>query len=139
MMGVSVADWSLAVIAVAVAAAVAALVPALLQIRRTAMRAEAVLARVDGALPSLVRDLDGLIKQLSRTTDTVANLAASVERLEKLSTSAVRSVDGVLETIGHAARDVVLPSLASVAGFVSVLREGMEWVRPRRDRRRDGE
>jgi len=139
MTGVSVADWSLAVIALAFAAAVIALVPALLQIRRTAMRAEAVLASVDGALPGLVRDLEALIKQLNRTTDTVASLAASVERLEKLSTSAVRRVEGVLETIGHAARDVLLPSLASVAGLVSVLREGVELVRPRKDRRRDGE
>jgi len=139
MTGGSVADWSLAVIALAFAAAVIALVPALLQIRRTARRAEAVLASVDGALPSLVSDLEGLIKQLNRTTDTVANLAASVERLEKLSTSAVRRVDGVLDAVGHAARDLVLPSLASVAGLVSVLREGVELVRPRRDRRRDGE
>jgi uncharacterized protein YoxC len=136
---VSVADLSLAVIALAFAAAVIALVLALLQIRRTAMRAEAVLASVDGALPTLMKDLDGLIKQLNRTTDTVASLAASVERLEQMSTSAVRRVDGVLDTIGRTARDVLLPSLASVAGVVSVLREGVEWVRPRRDRRRDGE
>jgi uncharacterized protein YoxC len=139
MVGVTVADLSLAVIALACVVAVIALVPVLLQLRRTAMRAEAVLARVDVALPSVLRDLEALIKQLARATDTVSGLAASVERLEKLSTTAVHSMNGVLETVGRAARDVILPSLASVAGVVSMLREGVDWVRPRRDRRRDGE
>ncbi|HXX37501.1 MAG TPA: DUF948 domain-containing protein [bacterium] len=135
MAGISMAEVSLAVIALAFAVAVAALVPALLQLRRTARQGEAVLESVHAALPELLAELEDLVRKLNRATDTVASLAASVERLERLSSSTVRIVDGALEKVGH----MVMPSLANIAGLVSVLREGMEWARPRRDRRRDGE
>ncbi len=138
MTGVSVSDLSLAVIALAVAIAVVALVPVLVQLRRTAARAEVLLTSVEGALPGLLADLEGLVERLNRTTDTVGNLAAAVERLERLCSSTVRAADGVLERVGHATRDVVVPSLANIVGLVSALREGLEWARPRRDRRRDG-
>src|SRR5579875_889490 len=74
MTGVSVSDLSLAVIALAVAIAVVALVPVLVQLRRTAARAEVLLTSVEGALPGLLADLEGLVERLNRTTDTVGNL-----------------------------------------------------------------
>jgi uncharacterized protein YoxC len=124
MTGVSVSDLSLALIALAVAIAAVALVPVLVQLRRTAARAEVLLTSVEGALPGLLADLEELVERLNRTTDTIGNLAAAV--------------DGVFERVGHATRDVVVPSLANIVGLVSALREGLEWALPRRDRRRDG-
>jgi len=131
----SVTEVALLVIAAAFVVAVAALVPVLIHLRRVAVRAEVVLA----AVPGVLADLDVLIARLNRTTDTIGNVAASVERLDRLAKGAVETAEGVLETFRVVARDVVVPSIASVAGLVSAVREAVDWMRPRRKTGRDGE
>ena len=134
MPSVSVVDVSLVVIAAAFVVAVAALVPVLIQLRRTAIRAETALQ----AVPGVLADLDVLIARLNKTTETVGSVAASVERLDGLAKSAVETAEGVLETFRVVARDVVVPSIASVAGLMSAVREGVTFGRVKRDTGRDG-
>jgi len=118
----SITEISLAVIAAATLLSVIALVPVLIQVRRTAARAERILASVDGSLPGLLTDLSALIRKLDRTADTVQDIAALMERVGRFAESA---------------GDVIMPSVARAVGVLSALREGMQWVRPRRDKGRD--
>lgn len=131
-----VVEVSLAVIAVAIAVGTIFLVPALIDVRRAAARAAHTFEVLDAALPTLLTELTEAAGTLNRTADTVGSLAASIERLERVSRAAARVLGVTLEVLGQTTR-VALPSLANVAGVLSAVREGIEWVRPRRDRRRD--
>ncbi len=135
----SIAEVSLAVIAAATLISVIALVPVLIQVRRTAARAEQVLASVDGTLPGLLTDLRTLVQKVDGTADTLRDLAASMDRLGRFVETAAHTVEGMHDAARQVAQDVVIPSVARAAGLLAVLREGMQWVRPRRDRGRDEE
>lgn len=123
-------EWSLAVIAAAFVVAVLFLVPALWQVRRTARQAERVLAEINGTLPGLLNDLRDMIQRLGSTAETLQALAAAMDRLGHLAGAVGQAAEHV--------RDVVVPSVSSVAGVFAVLREGMQWMRPSRNRGRDG-
>src|SRR5579884_1917767 len=99
-------EISLAVIAAAAAVATGALVPALVQVRRTAARAEEVLRAVGETLPGLLRDTRALV--------------------------------GMRDVALQVAREMVVPSMANAAGLLAILRDTMQWLRPRRDNRREG-
>lgn len=130
----SIAEISLAVIAAATLVSVIALVPVLIQVRRTAARAEQVLASVDGTLPGLLTDLRALVRKIDATADTLRDLAESVDRLGRYAETAVHTFEGMGETARRMARDVIMPSVARAAGLLAAVREGMQWVRPRREK-----
>lgn len=132
----SIAELSLALIAAAFVIAVVALVPVLVQVRRTASRAERLLTSVDGQLPGLIQDVRALIFKLDRTTDPVRDLAKSLERFEKFINTAVDTMEKTRDTARQMTRDYILPSMANAAGVLALIREGAELIRPRRERGR---
>lgn len=135
----SIPDISLAVIAAAAVAAVIALVPALVQVRRTAARAEELLTGVAGTLPALLSETQALVHKLDGVADTLQDVAASASRLDRFATTATRTVEGVRDVALQVAREMLLPSVSNAAGILAVVREGMQWFRLRRDNRgRDG-
>lgn len=132
----SIAELSLALIAAAFVIAVAALVPLLVQVRRTASRAERLLTSVDGQLPGLIQDVRALIFKLDRSVDPVRDLAKSLERFEKFINTAVDTMEKTRDTARQMTRDYILPSMANAAGVLALIREGAELIRPRRERGR---
>lgn len=133
----SIAEVSLAVIAVAIVVAVVALIPVLVQIRRTARQAEDVLQSVNGTLPALLSDVRTILAALGPTAETLRDVAASVERVDRLVDSAARTVESVRDSARQMAEEVIMPSMATAAGVFAALREGIQWIRPRSDRGRD--
>ncbi|HEV2439704.1 MAG TPA: DUF948 domain-containing protein [bacterium] len=129
-------DVSLAVIAAASVVAVLVAIPVLLQIRRTAARAESLLAQVEGTLPALLAELREATAKAERTMDAMDGLAESMERMDRLTAAAARSLELAGAVLRHMAADVVAPSVANAAGLLAVLREGIQWVWPRGERRR---
>ncbi len=126
----NIAEWSLAVIAGAFVIAVIALVPALWQVRRTARQAEKVLAGIHGTLPGLLTDLHGVVRKLGGAADTLNDLASALDRLSHLAATAGQTMEHV--------REMIVPSVASAAGLFAALREGVQWMRPSRNKGRDG-
>ncbi len=126
----NVAEWSLAVIAAAFVVAVLFLVPALWQVRRTARQAEQTLAGINDTLPDLLRDLRDVVQKLGGAADTLQDLAAAMDRLGHLAGAMGQAVEHV--------REVIMPSVSSAAGVFAALRESMQWMRPSRNRGRDG-
>jgi uncharacterized protein YoxC len=129
-------DVSLAVIAAASVVAVLVAIPVLLQIRRTAARAESLLAQVEETLPALLAELREATARAQRTMDAMDGLAESMERMDRLTAAAARSLELAGAVLRHMAADVVAPSVANAAGLLAVLREGIQWVWPRGERRR---
>ncbi len=125
----NVAEWSLGVIAAAFVVAVLFLIPALWQVRRTARQAERVLAGINDILPGLLGDLRDVVRKLGGAADTLQDVAAAMDRLGRLAGEAAQAVEHV--------RDVIMPSVTSAAGVFAALREGMQWMRPSRNRGRD--
>lgn len=133
---ISIAELSLAVIAVAFAVAVIALVPVLVQVRRTASRAERLLTSADGQLPGLIQDVRAMVFKIDRTTDAVRDLAKSLERFERFVNTAVDTVEKTRDTARQMAREFIVPSMANAAGVLALIREGAELIRPKRERGR---
>jgi len=138
MPSAAIAAASLAVIAIAVLVALLYLVPALIEARRAAARITRTIDTLDAALPGLLAELTDAVATMNKTAETAVALAGSIERLNRLSATTARVVAGVLGAIEQTGRGMLVPSLANVAGVLSVVREGMEMVRSRRDRRRNG-
>jgi hypothetical protein len=132
----SIGDISLAVIAAASIAALAVSIPALLQVRRTAARAEALLGRVEDTLPALIGELRSAAAKAERTMDTMSGIADAVERMDRLTAATARTLELAGGLMRYMAADVVGPSVANAAGLLGVLREGIQYVWPRRGRRR---
>jgi uncharacterized protein YoxC len=132
----SIAELSLAVIAAAFVIAVIALVPVLIQLRRTAMRAERLLTSVDGQIPGLIQDVRAVIFKIDRTTDSAQDFAKSLERVERFLNTAVDTVEKTRDTARQMAREYLMPSMANAAGVLALIREGAELIRPKRERGR---
>ena len=103
---ISIAELSLAVIAVAFAIAVIVLLPVLVQVRRTASRAERLLTSVDGQLPGLIQDVRAMVFKIDRTTDSLRDLSKSLERFERFVNTAVDTVEKTRDTARQMARAV---------------------------------
>ena len=129
----SIADVSLAVIAAASIVAVLASLPALAQVRRTAARAESVLSQIENTLPALIAELREATARMERTMDAVGGLTETVERMDRLTAAATRAI----EVAGAAMRRAAAPSVANAAGLLAAVREGIQLVWPRRERRVD--
>ena len=131
----SIAELSLAVLAAASVVAVLVSLPVLAQIRRTAARAESLLEQVEGTLPALISELREATAKAERTMDAMHGLAGTIERLDRLTAATVRTMELASAAMRYVAWDVVGPSVASAAGVLGVLREGIQYLWPRRERR----
>ncbi|MHB8733498.1 MAG: hypothetical protein ACYDAB_17185 [bacterium] len=132
----SIADLSLAVIAAASVVAVLVAVPVLVQLRRTAARAESLLSQVERTLPALIAELREATAKAERTIDAMGGLAETIERMDRLTTATARTVELAGAAMRYMAADVLGPSVANAAGLLTVLREGIQYLWPRRQRRR---
>lgn len=131
----AVAEVSLAVIAAAAIVTALVAVPALVQVRRTAARAESLLRQVESTLPALIAELREATADAERTIVAMGGLAETVERMDRLTTAATRTIELAGVAMRHVAADVLAPSMANAAGLLAVVREGIHWVWPRRVRR----
>lgn len=128
-------EVSLGIIAAASVVAVLVAVPALVQVRRTAARAESLLTEVERTLPALLVELREATAKAERAMDAMDGLAETVERMDRVTAAAARTIELAGAAMRHMAADVVAPSVANAAGLLAVLREGIQWVWPRRERR----
>ncbi len=144
----TVADVSLAVIALVAVLVVIVAIPVLIQVGRAAKQAELALGRINGALPSLLMEIRTILGSVAESvrhssetlrgfSDTLHNLSASIERLDRFMNSTARTVEGVQTSARQMAEQIIMPSVATAAGVLSVLRESMQWIRPRREKGRD--
>src|SRR5579864_1490974 len=131
-----IADLSLAVIAAASIVAVVVAVPVFMQLRRTAARAESLLSRVESTMPALITELREATAKAERTMDAMGSLAEAVERMDRLTAATARTVELAGAAMRYMAADVVGPSVANAAGLLTALREGIQFLWPRRERRR---
>lgn len=132
----SIAELSLAVIAAASVVAVLVSLPVLAQVRRTAARAESVLRQVESTLPALISELREAAAKAERTLDAMAGLAGTIERMDRLTTATARTMELAGAAMRYMASDVVGASVANAAGLLGALREGIQYLWPRRQRRR---
>ncbi len=110
--------------ALAVLALAVCLVPLVLELRRTIRAAHEVLRAVERDVTPALSDLRSLMKNLSRTAETVNG---GVARLQ----GAVGAVEEVAETIrliNDLARKSVAPRLAAFASFLVGTRAGLRFL-----------
>jgi uncharacterized protein YoxC len=127
-------EISLAVIAAASVIAVLAAIPAIVQMRRTAARAERLFTDMEGTLPTLLTEVRALVARTDRTLDATDRLIDSVERMDRLLGVAGRTVEQAGAAMRYLTTDVG-PSVANAASLFSALREGIQWIWSRRERR----
>jgi hypothetical protein len=132
-----VTEISVAVIAAAALAVVAAGVPALLQARRTAARAETLLAELERTLPALVVEARAVTARADRTLQAMDGVLETMERMDRLTAVAARSLDGAVAIMRQMTTGTIAPAVSNAAGLLAVLREGIQLVWPRRARRGD--
>jgi uncharacterized protein YoxC len=127
-------EISLAVIAAASVIAVLAAIPAIVQMRRTAARAERLFTDMEDTLPTLLTEVRALVARTDRTLDATDRLIDSVERMDRLLGVAGRTVEQAGAAMRYLTTDVG-PSVANAASLFSALREGIQWIWSRRERR----
>jgi uncharacterized protein YoxC len=87
------------VILACVVALTIVLISTLLSLRKTALRAESVLAQVEREIRPMVTEIEGLTAQLQKLSrnanDSLERIGAVVERVEEISVGAARVVGAV--------------------------------------------
>jgi len=133
-----IAEVSVIVVATAASIAAVALVLTIAQLRRTMARAGSLLALAVAGLPALARELSLFATKLDQTTNALAALADTVER-----------IDGCMEAVGRATRQgrnrtrpkirrAAITLAADAAGAIRMSREALRWIRIPRRCRTDG-
>jgi uncharacterized protein YoxC len=130
----TIADVSLAIIAATCVIAVGAFVIFLVSLRRVVARVDAMLALVHRALPGLLGDTREMLTRIDR--EILGELIRTLERVSALVGSGVSTIEHVQTTARRVAQDVILPPMATAAGLLSVIREGLQWFRPGGDGKR---
>jgi hypothetical protein len=132
-----IAEISLAVIAAAAVAAAAAGVPALVQFRRSAARAETLLAELERTLPALVVEARAVTARADRTLAAMDGMLEGMARMDRLTTAAARSLEGAAVIMRQIAAGTIAPTVTNAVGFLAAVREGIQWIWLRRQRRGD--
>jgi uncharacterized protein YoxC len=126
----TVANVSLAIIAVTCVIAVGAFVVFLVYLWRVLARVESMLMLVHRSLPGLVTDTRSILTKIDR--DILGEVARTVTHVSSVVGTGVSAVEHVQST----ARRVILPQMATAIGLLSAIREGLNWFRPAGDGRR---
>jgi uncharacterized protein YoxC len=124
----TIADMSLAIIAATCVISVVTLIVFVVLLWRVISRVEAMLAVIDRALPDLVTDTRGILARIDR--EIVGEVVRAVDQVTSLVGAGVSTLEQVQSTARRVASDVVLPQMASAAGLLAVIREGLTWFRP---------
>jgi len=121
MLSMELALWSLVVVLVVL---VCGMVPAFIQLRRTAMQAEVFLKVVELELRPALSELKEVIRNLNRASEQVTG------GMEKVG-GALEAIKGTGETIGIAndlIQQIVFPKLITGAAFMTGLRAGLRTL-----------
>jgi len=108
-----------------------------MQLRRLLGQVHTTLAITNESLPGILVETRQLIAKLDTASDGLVQVSERLSRLEGGINSAADIIEGLRGALRQT-RNVVLPGVANAAGVLAALREGMHWVRPRRDGGRDG-
>jgi hypothetical protein len=106
-----------------------------LQFRRTAARADALLAELERTLPSLVIDARAVTARADRTLTAMESVLETMARMDRLTTVAARSLENAGAILRQVATGTLAPTVGNAVGLLAVLREGIQWIWPRRERR----
>ncbi len=112
--------WLAAVVAFCLLAVTVALVPTLLALRRSAERAERVLAALETELPPLLGEVQGLVRELR---DLGRESRAEVQRIADLTERTQHAVDGVGRLLGAVAG---LTRAGQLVGLAAGLKAGLD-------------
>jgi uncharacterized protein YoxC len=99
-------------------------VPLILELRRTLRAAQELLRGVERDLTPALSDLRSLMKNLSRTAETVNG---GVTRLQ-IAVGAVEDIAETVRFINDLARKAITPRLATFASFLVGTRAGLRFL-----------
>ncbi len=121
MLSMELALWSLVVVLLVL---VCGMIPAFIQIRRTALQAEVFLKVVELELRPALSELKEVIRNLNRVSEQVTG------GMDKVG-GALEAIKGTGETIGIAndlIQQIVFPKLITGAAFMTGLRAGLRTL-----------
>lgn len=127
----TVVDVSLVIIAATSIIAVAGFVVFLVLLWRVVARAEAILILLNRALPGVVTDVRGILNKVDH--EILGEVVRSLERVTAVVADGVSTFEQVQQTARRVTQGVILPPMATAAGLLSAIREGLHWFRPGRD------
>jgi hypothetical protein len=130
----TVATVSLAVIAATCVISLAALVAFVVYLWRLLGRLEAMVRLVEEALPDLVRDARGILTRVDR--EVLGEVVRTVEQVSAAVGSGLTVFGQVQTTARRLAQSLFVPRVATAAGVLSAIREGLNWFRPMGNGRR---
>jgi len=121
MVSTQIALWSLVVLFLAL---VCGVVPAFVQIRRTARQAEEFLRLIELEFRPALIDLKEVIRHLNRVSDTVT---VGVEKVGG-TLEAIQEVGQTVRIANELVQQIVFPKLITGAAFVTGLRAGLRTL-----------
>jgi hypothetical protein len=124
----TIATISLAVIAATCVISMAAFVLFVLVSWRLVRQVQTILAEVERALPGLINGARGILTRVDQ--EIVGDAIRTFHRVSTVVDSGVDTVEQVQSTARRVARVVILPQVATAAGLVAAIREGLGWLRP---------
>jgi uncharacterized protein YoxC len=127
----TVATVSLVVIAATCIIAVVAFVVFLALLWRVVSRVEAILTLVQRALPGMVIDARRILTKVDQ--EILGEVVRNLERVSAVIGSGASTLEHMQRTVRRVAQDVILPPMATAAGLLSAIREGLQWFRPSGD------
>jgi hypothetical protein len=130
----TVATISLAVIAATCVISMAAFVVFVLVSWRLVRQVQTILTLVERALPGLISGARGILTRVDQ--EIVGDAIRTFHRVSTVVDSGVDTVEQVQSTARRVARVVILPQVATAAGLVAAIREGLGWLRPGGDGKR---
>ena len=130
----TIATISLAVIAATCVISMAAFVLFLLGSWRLARHVQTILTQVEGAVPEVINSARGILTRVDQ--EIVGDAIRTFHRVSTAVDSGVDAVEQVQSTARRVARVVILPQVATAAGLVAAIREGLGWLRPGGDGKR---
>jgi len=124
----TIATISLAVIAATCVISMAAFVLFVLVSWRLVRQVQTIVAEVERALPGLINGARGILTRVDQ--EIVGDAIRTFHRVSTVVDSGVDTVEQVQSTARRVARVVILPQVATAAGLVAAIREGLGWLRP---------
>jgi hypothetical protein len=124
----TIATISLAVIAATCVISMAAFLFFLFASWRLVRHVQTILANVEQALPALVGSARGILTRIDQ--EIVGDAIRTFQHVSTVVDSGVDTVEQVQNVARRVARVVVLPQVATAAGVVAAIREGLGWLRP---------
>jgi len=130
----TVATVSLAVIAATCLIVMGAILALAFYVWRLLSRVEAVLAIAQRTLPDLATEARAILVRVDR--DILGEVSRTVGKATAVLGSGIDAMERAGTTARRLTQSVVLPQLATAAGLLAAIREGLTWLHPSGDGRR---